>query len=147
MRPCADYAEPSSKDDIQRTEQILDESGRISDSIALISALIRSEVQLNVIRGVDRLGAFPTTDLSKEDSQLLAFLHVLALYRLKRDKEAIAVASEAREKKIAIPQTLQLLNELESFQDDKLAAAIGIGTAVVGIGAFALAWILRRKRS
>jgi hypothetical protein len=146
MRPCTGYADPSSKDDVSETENLLDERGRTCDVIAHTSALIRSESDTNVIRGLERLSNLPNSGQTNEEAQLVAFLLVLALYRLKRDDQAIAVARDAEKKKIANQQTLQILAELEEAKQGMLGVAVGVGTAVLGIGALALAWFLRPKR-
>lgn len=136
MRSCKPFTTPSSRDDIKESQAEMDELASPASVLSYESALIRSEDQENVIHGLDYLS---NNKFEEQDQKVkTVYLKVLALYRLKRDKECLKVIQEAKDQSISSAEIDQIRDtitkEQEKEQNDKIVTGVGIGaTILVGI--------------
>jgi hypothetical protein len=149
LRPLGKYAKQSSARDITDAEGDLDESGGTTELIIYASALVRSDRTKNVAGALDRLAAVTSPDGTQQT--LVAFLKVLALYRLRRDDEAIREAEKAVSGGFASTETQEILRELRQAKEDAENAQTtgiiaGIGLAAVAIVGVAATLLFRPKR-
>ncbi|KAK8848132.1 hypothetical protein M9Y10_019188 [Tritrichomonas musculus] len=150
MRSCKPFTAPSSRDDVTESQAEMDEAASPASVLSYESALIRSEEEANVIHGLDYLSnnKFEETDQKVQT----VYLKVLALYRLKRDKECLKVIQEAKSQLISSAEIEKIGDTIvkeQKEQNDKLAAAgVGIGaTILVGIAAItAIIFGAKRKK-
>jgi hypothetical protein len=146
MRPCEPHAVTSSKDEVRTTQENFDESSDMTDTIANMSALVRSAEKANVLRGVEGLLPLLDCGLDEPSRRETAFLLVLALYRLGMDKECIAEGKKASQGGYSSPQIESILQTLASEKSGKVETiALGVGAGLLGLGAILSAVFLGRK--
>lgn len=150
MRSCKPFTAPSSRDDVTESQAEMDEAASPASVLSYESALIRSEEEANVIHGLDYLS---NNKFEEQDQKVqTVYLKVLALYRLKRDKECLKVIQEAKSQSISSAEIDKIRDTIvkeQKEQNDKLAAAgVGIGaTILVGIAAItAIIFGAKRKK-
>lgn len=150
MRSCKPFTAPSSRDDVTESQAEMDEAASPASVLSYESALIRSEEEANVIHGLDYLS---NNKFEEQDQKVqTVYLRVLALYRLKRDKECLKVIQEAKSQSISSAEIDKIRDTIvkeQKEQNDKLAAAgVGIGaTILVGIAAItAIIFGAKRKK-
>ena len=136
MRPCKGFAETSSRDDVISGEQSLEESGDDQDLIFYISALVRSEREADVLKGLDLIENI-TVELDEDKKTSVEFLAVLAYYRLKKDQECIKRAREAEAKGCATKETLEILRRVLKMKKNEQKRDIGVAFGI-GVGVAAL---------
>ena len=145
MRPCRPYDEPSSVDDIKDTQAAFDESGDNAACLKYISALIRSDSTTSVKAGLERVRAISGFDETLRSQ--IEYLTVLALYRLKYDKECIERATQAKDANYATKKTLQIREALlEIEKQNNIAVGVGVGIGAAAVLAGVLGIIFGRKK-
>jgi hypothetical protein len=133
---------------VNELREALDEGGETSDMICYLSALIRSADEVSVRTGLCRIREFGG-ELDSEERKTIEFLRVLALYRLREDKEALIAAEQAKANGWANKETGKILEQLLKVRRDErleIAVAAGIGGTILAGLAAGLAFLLRGKR-
>lgn len=147
MRSCKPFATQSSRDDITESQAEMDEAATPAALLSFESALIRSEEEENVIRGLDYLA---NNQFDQQDQKIrTVYLKALGLYRLKKDKECLNVIQEAKDQGISsteIEQIKSAINEEKEEKKKTVAAGVGIGTSIV-VGVAAIAAIIFGAKS
>jgi hypothetical protein len=91
-------------------------------------------------------------DLDKQSKRYVAFLRVLANYRLKKDDACIADGQTAEKGGYSSPNTQKIVQALMSEREDQrtaVQAGLGIGAGLLGLGAAiigAAVFLTRRRR-
>lgn len=149
MRKCTPFAEPSSIDDIKDARSNLDEIGGVTELVAYISTLIRSQHVGDVMCGIDII----EKDAQFEDMThrcSIEFLAVLGYFRLAKYDKCLKRAQTARDQGYASKEMINIMELVEAERKaekvEKASILAGVGATVLGVGAIVLGAIFGKKR-
>jgi hypothetical protein len=142
MRPCDGIAEPSSAPDVKDAREAFDESGEFSDMVDYISALARSDAPGDVRNALDRLPSALAQAADPSQRSQIAFLTVLAYYRLREDAKAVEAAEGAIRQHLANDEIKKIHGELTRKRPEPAPGPDWATLGAVGaVGAAALATV------
>ena len=150
MRPTVSPYFQSTKEEIQKAQQLMDDAGNLATIVAYAEELVKSEDQKDVEKSLTFVDEASKSPEAEEFMYQLEDIKIIALFRLGRDEECkkeIAYARQTKKASCVVKEVEAVYKKEKDARDFQKKVNIGVGAATVAVTVIAgfVGFTLRKK--